>query len=139
MKNNSEVGIANVNIKVMALWIALMFVYAYADVFSFHRTGYLERVMAGFIGPFQVNQITLVFTGVLMLLPIGMILVPIFMKIKVARWLNIVVGVLYTIVGIGNLVGEKWIYYWLYGIIEILITIAIVIIATRKMKTGETK
>lgn len=40
-------------------------------------------------------------------------------------------GVLYTLVNIGNLVGEVWAYYWIYGILEIIVTIGIIIVAVK--------
>jgi len=38
---------------------------------------------------------------------------------------------MFTLVNIGNLVGEKWAYYLFYGIIEIIITITIIIISIK--------
>ena len=38
---------------------------------------------------------------------------------------------MYTLVNIGNLVSETWIYYWLYGILELAITIFIIIVAAK--------
>jgi len=34
---------------------------------------------------------------------------------------------LFALVSIGNLVGESWAYYWIYGVIEFLVTVLIVI------------
>ena len=43
------------------------------------------------------------------------------------KWINIIAGIVYTLVNVGNIVGEKWAYYLIYGIIEIIITILIII------------
>jgi hypothetical protein len=45
---------------------------------------------------------------------------------SVNRWTNISLGILYTLVNIGNLIGETWAYYILFGIVEILMTLLIV-------------
>jgi hypothetical protein len=44
----------------------------------------------------------------------------------VARWANIVLGLLYTAVNVGNLVGETWAFYILYGIVEMALTLLVV-------------
>lgn len=129
--SNAELENSKINIKfkLMGLWITLMLLYIYADLFSFYRPGYISEVIAGFIGPLSVNQITLAASSVLMLIPAFMIIVCLFIKANALRWINIVIGALYTLVGIGNLAGEVWVYYLMYGIAEIFITITIMILA----------
>ena len=119
----------NTKIKLMGLWITLMLLYIYCDIYSFHRTGYIEEMIANKIGPFEVSQGILAVFGALMIIPALMIPVCLFLKTKINKWLNIVIGVLYTLVNIGNLIGETWVYYWIYGLIEAVITIIIVITA----------
>ena len=115
----------------MGLWITLILLYIYCDIFSFHRTGYIDEMIAGMIGPFEVSQESLAVFGLLMIIPVLMIPTCLFLKVKINKWFNIVIGALYTLVNIGNLVGETWIYYWIYGLIEIAITIIIIITAVK--------
>jgi hypothetical protein len=129
----------NTRLKAIGLWVSLMLLYIYADIFSFYRTGYIGEVVAGFIGKLEVSQITLVSSGVLMVVPVLVIIVCLFAKAKAVRWVNMIAGTLYTIVGIGNLVGETWIYYWIYGIIEIFVTIFIMVIALNWSKKAESE
>ena len=128
----------NTNFKLMGLWITLMLLYIYCDIYSFHRTGYVNEMIAGKIGPFEVSQGILAAFGALMIIPALMIPVCLFLKTKINRWVNIVVGALYTLVNIGNLAGETWVYYWIYGLIETAITV-IVIITAIKWKKEETE
>jgi hypothetical protein len=89
-------------------------------------------MIAGFIGPFEVSQMTLVLFGILMAVPALMILVCLFIRrAAIAKWINVVAGVVYTIVNVGNLVGESWAYYWLYGVIEIAVTVGAVVLAVK--------
>lgn len=125
----------NVKVKLMGLWITLMFLYIYADIFSFYRPGYIDEVIAGFMGPLVVNQMTLISSSILMAIPALMVSACLFVKISIISWVNIVAGVLYTLVGIGNLIGEVWAYYLIYGIVEILITVSIVVTAFKWTKT----
>lgn len=127
----------NTKIKLLVLWITLMILYIYADIFSFYRPGYINEVIAGFMGPLKVSQMTLISSSILMAIPTLMIVVCLFSKEKMVRWLNIIAGSLYTVVGVGNLLGETWVYYLLYGTIEIIITIFIVVTALRWSKRKE--
>jgi len=127
----------NTQIKLMGLWITLMLLYIYCDIYSFHRTGYIEEMIANKIGPFEVSQGLLAVFGMLMIIPALMIPVCLFLKTKIIKWLNIIVGALYILVNIGNLIGETWLYYWIYGLIEAAVTIIIFITAV-KWKNEET-
>ena len=112
--------------KLSALWASLMFLYIYADIFSLYKPGQVEEMMAGRMGPFPVTQGSLLTAAVLMLIPALMVFLSLALKPRVDRWANIILGVLYTAVNIGNLVGETWAFYILYGIVEMAITLLIV-------------
>jgi len=62
-----------------------------------------------------------------MAIPALMIVANLFIKLNVIRWINIIAGILYTLVSIGNITNEKWAYNSIYGIIEIIITLLIII------------
>jgi hypothetical protein len=61
-----------------------------------------------------------------MLVPAVIVFVSLALKPRVARWLNIILGVFYTAVNIGNLLGESWAFYFLFGIVEMALTVLIV-------------
>ena len=46
----------NVRIKISALWTAMLFVFAYLDIFRLYRHDFRADVEAGEIGGFTVNQ-----------------------------------------------------------------------------------
>lgn len=87
----------NVKMKLSALWAALMFLYIYADHFSLFRTGQIEEMMAGRMGPFPVTQSSLLTASILMIIPAVMVFLSLALKSKVDRWVNIILGVLYTL------------------------------------------
>lgn len=116
----------NVKMKLSALWAALMLMYIYADWFSLFRTGQIEEMMSGRMGPFLATQGSLFAFSFLMIIPPVMIFLSLALKSKAGRWSNIIFGGLYTLVNIGNLIGETWAYYFLFGIVEILFTSMIV-------------
>jgi uncharacterized membrane protein len=79
------------------------------------------------MGPFQINQISLMIVGIVMVIPILMIVANSFIRLNAIKWINIIAGILYTFVSIGNINSEKWAYNLIYGIIEIIITLLIII------------
>ncbi len=115
-----------VKMKLSALWAALMFLYIYADIFSLFKPGQIEEMVSGRMGPFPVTQASLLPASILMLIPAVMVFLALALKPKVDRWANIILGVLYTAVNIGNLVGETWAFYLLFGIVEMALTLLIV-------------
>lgn len=115
-----------VKMKLAALWAALMFLYVYADIFSMYKPGQIEEMASGRMGPFPVTQGSLLTSSILMLIPAVMVFLALALKPKVDRWANIILGVLYTAVNVGNLVGETWAFYILFGIVEMALTLLIV-------------
>jgi hypothetical protein len=120
------IGKIPVQMRLSALWAALMFLYIYADIFSLHKPGQIEEVLAGRMGPFPVTQGSLLTAAILMLIPAVMVFLSLALKPVVARWANIILGLLYTAVNIGNLVGETWAFYIFFGIVELALTLLIV-------------
>jgi hypothetical protein len=116
----------NVKMKLSALWVALMLIYIYADILSLFKAGVIEKMMEGFMGPFPVTQGSLLSASILMMIPAVMVFLSLTLKPKVNRWANIILGVLYTFVNIGNLIGETWIYYISFVIVEIALTSLII-------------
>ena len=115
-----------VQVMLSALWAALMFLYIYADHFSLFKPGQIEEMVSGRMGPFPVTQGSLLSAAILMLIPALMVFLALALKPKVGRWVNIILGVLYTAVNIWNLVGETWAFYILFGIVEMALTLLIV-------------
>jgi hypothetical protein len=121
----------------IGLWTALLFLYIYCDIFTFFRPNQIHEITEGFIGPFPVNQISLLAAGLLLALPALMIVANLFIKLVAIKWINVIAGIVYTLVNIGNIIGEKWAYYIVYAVIEILITVLITVKSIKwPKKTG---
>jgi hypothetical protein len=120
----------------IGLWISLMLLYIYCDIFWFLRPNRINEIIDGFMGHFQINQISLMIVGMLMAIPALMIVANLFINLDVIRWINIIAGILYTFVSIGNIVGEKWAYHLIYGIIEILVTLLIIVKSIKWFRKG---
>ena len=116
----------NVKMKLSALWVALMLIYIYADILSNFKPGAIEKMMEGFMGPFPVTQGSLLSASILMMIPAVMVFLSLTLKPKVNRWANIILGVLYTFVNISLLIGETWVFYISFVVVEIALTLLIV-------------
>ncbi|MEJ2044159.1 MAG: DUF6326 family protein [Reinekea sp.] len=121
----------SVRVTLASLWISLMLLYLYADVFSFYRPGMIDSVTAGNMGPFAVSQQALLLASVLMLIPALMCAGSFLFPRALTRRLHLGFGALYTLVNIGNLAGETWLYYLLYGGVECLLTVTLIARAWR--------
>jgi hypothetical protein len=119
----------NVGMKLSALWVAMMLLYIYADILSLFRPGQVEKMLEGFMGPFPVTQGSLLTASILMIIPAVMVFLSLTLKSKINRWVNIVAGVLYMLVSISNLIGETWVYYLLFGAVEIVCALLITSLA----------
>jgi hypothetical protein len=126
----------DVKIKLAALWVAVMFLFIYVDHFALFIPGVLEEMMMGKMGPLAVTQGSLVSAMVLMTIPSLMIVLSLVLKAKANRWTNIVVGILYILVLIGNTVGESWVFYILGSIVEAVLLALIVWYAFKWPKQG---
>ena len=115
----------------MSAWVALMCLYLYCDFFSLYRPGQLGSISSGKMGPFDVSQGGLFLAGALMVIPSLMILVSTLVPARVNRMLNLVASAIYLLVNIGNLIGESWAYYYLFGLLEVGLVIFIFVTSLR--------
>jgi hypothetical protein len=118
-------------IKLAAAWAALIAFYIYADFLSLYRPGQIDEVRRGVLGPFDVSQATLVMASLIVMIPAAMIVLSLLIPARINRPLNLALAILYTLVNISNLVGESWVYYFLFGVAEIAITLFIFFTAWR--------
>ncbi|MBI5343999.1 MAG: hypothetical protein HZB83_01445, partial [Deltaproteobacteria bacterium] len=72
----------NVKLKISALWIAMLFVFAYVDIFAFYRPGIIEGIMEGKVAAFQVNQVFLFLTTLYITIPSIMVFLSLVLKPK---------------------------------------------------------
>ncbi|MHA2332568.1 MAG: DUF6326 family protein [Candidatus Hodarchaeales archaeon] len=120
----------NVKIKLSALWVTMMLLYLYADVFGFYIPGYIEKIIAG-EAPVG-SQLSLLGAAILMVIPSVMVFLSLTLKAKANRWTNIIVGIVYTVVNILvnfliELISlEPNAYYILIAIVEAVLTALIV-------------
>jgi hypothetical protein len=115
----------HVKLKISALWASVMFCYIYADYFGLYVPGALQRMLEGKMGPFgPTTQGILVGTSAMMAIPSMMIFLSAALKANMSRWLNIIFGVIYTVIILITM--WDWAFYIFWGIIEVVLTALIV-------------
>jgi hypothetical protein len=110
-----------------ALWIAMLFVFAYVDIFGLLRADVLKAALDGKMATtgFTINQTFLTLTLIYILPAVLMVVLSLLLKPRVNRTVNIVVSLLYIITIIGSAIGETWVYYLLGSFIEVILLAAI--------------
>jgi hypothetical protein len=110
-----------VRLKLSALWASVMFCYIYADYFGLYVPGMLQSMLKGKMGPLgAVTQGVLVGTSLMMAIPSVMIFLSVGLRPNLSRWLNIVFGIVYTIIILITMWG--WWFYIFFGVIEVTLT-----------------
>ena len=119
----------SVKVKLAGLWAAMMLLYVYADILSLFRPGQIAEIESGKIGSFDVSQSSLVIASLIVILPALIVVLSLTLPVSLNRPANLALGLLFTLVNVGNLIGESWVYYFLFGLLEIALTLTIVAIA----------
>ncbi|HEX9800814.1 MAG TPA: DUF6326 family protein [Thermoanaerobaculia bacterium] len=115
-----------VRIKLSALWASVMFCYIYGDYFWLYMPGKLAEMLAGKMPPFgPVTQGVLLTTTILMTIPSLMIFLSLVLRRAPNRWLNIVLGAVYSLFVLATMPGA-WAFYLFLGAVDIALTSAIV-------------
>src|SRR6476469_8345616 len=113
--------------KLSAIWTSVMFCYIYADYFELYVPGKLQGMLAGQMVPLgAVTQGVLMGTATMLALPSLMILLSIVLKATLNRWLNVVVGAVYTAIQIAVVAKSGWGFYIALGILEAALTALVV-------------
>jgi len=121
--------------KLAALWTSVMFCYIYADYFGLYIPGKLQGMLDGRMGPLgRTTQGVLFGTSVMMVIPSLMIFLSVALKPRPSRWLNIIIGVLYTLIIMVTM--WDWAFYVFFGVIEVVLTGLVVWYAWRWPRTA---
>ncbi len=121
----------DVKLVLSALWITMLFVFAYVDIFAFLRADVLRAALDGEVATtgFTVNQLFLTYTMVYVLPAALMVVLSLVLTPRVNRLANLVVSCIYAVTIIGGAVGETWAYYVVGSVVEVLLLVAIARIA----------
>lgn len=117
----------NIRIKLSALWTSVMFCYIYGDYFELYVP---EKVQGLLNGQNMLDTpIKLFIATFILTVPALMIFLSLMLSPKLTKWLNIGIGVFFTIftflVGISS-ISEWRLFYVFISILESIITLTII-------------
>lgn len=119
-----ELANVNVRIKISGLWTAMLFVFAYVDIFSLYRPDFRADIDAGRVGGFTVNQSFLLGTTTYIVIPSLMVFAALVLRPRVNRIANIALSTIYALTIVAGAFGE-WNYYILGSAIEVALLVSI--------------
>jgi hypothetical protein len=117
---------ATVRLKLSALWVSVMFLYVYVDIFAFYMPGTIDDILIGRVWEFDITQGWALGALALMAIPSLMVFLSLALPAVAARRANLVVGTVYLLVSVGNVVGETWAFIWLGSAVEVTLLLLVV-------------
>jgi hypothetical protein len=123
----------NVKILLSALWVAVMFIYVYADIKTLFQPEIPEQIISGIVAGMKINQSFLFAAALLMSIPAIMILLSLTLTPRINRRVNIIVSFLHIILIIATrfVPAKIWYYYIYYQSIEAIFHFLIIWYAWR--------
>lgn len=115
-----------VRLKISALWIATLFLFAYGDIFGFFRPGQIEEVNAGEISGIEITEIFLFGASVYIAIASVMVFLSLILRPQITRWTNIVLPILYVVSIVASVIGEDWVYFFFLSIVESVLLLLII-------------
>ena len=124
-------------VKLSLLWTCTILCYLYCDYFGLYVPGKISGIMAGKADPLgAITQSSLLAMGMMLLVPCLMVAASILLKPQYSRWMNLIVGAIYTILMAAIAVTVSWTFYRIYAGAEVLLTLAIASVAWRWPRSG---
>ncbi|WP_286968175.1 DUF6326 family protein [Flavobacterium sp. UBA4854] len=116
----------NTKIKLAALWTSVMFCYVYGDYFSLYVPKKVEDFISG--ETLLDSPMKLFLAAILMTIPALMIFGSVILKPKLNRWLNMIFGIVYTVIMLliaFTTIAPWWSFYVFMAFIESILTATI--------------
>ncbi len=117
----------NIRIKLASLWASATFCYLYGDYFELYTPDKVNSLITG--NNIMDSPIKLLIASIILAIPSVMVAVSIFLKPKINRILNILFGILFTLmmIFIGIMSTNEWyLFYVFLAFLESIITALIV-------------
>jgi hypothetical protein len=122
----------NARVKISALWVSMLFVFLYVDLFSLYRPDVRADLEAGELGGFTVGQGFLLGITGYVVIPSLMVFGSLVLPPRACRVANIGLASLYALTIIAGAVDERSQAYYVVGsVLEVALLVGIVYYAWR--------
>lgn len=120
----------NIKLKLAALWTSLTLCYLYGDYFELYTPDKIEGLISG--KNMLDNPWKLLTAAIFLAIPAVLVFLSLMLKPAVNRWLNIIFGLIFTlimvVIGLSSLV--QWYFFYVFlAFIEVVISFIIVYLA----------
>lgn len=122
---NLEDGKVGVRLKISALWVAVLLLFAYGDIFGFFAPGQIEEVMGGEISGIEISQTFLFAISVYIAIAILMVFLSLVLAPRIGRLANIVLAALYIVSIVASAIGDDA-YFVFMSVIEIALLLLLI-------------
>lgn len=114
----------DVRIKISALWVAMLFIFAYVDLFTLYRPDVRADLDDNRLFVFDISQTFLAFVTLYIIIPSLMVYLSLVMPRSINRAANLIAACIYAVTIIGSAIGE-WTYFVMGSIVEVLLLVAV--------------
>ena len=126
MNTNKQTAriIEDVQIKLSALWVALMFVWQQGDALRLYSGDAIGGVVD--TGNMMSPEMLWMISAIWMTIPVVMLLLSLTLKYPVNRWANIIVGIFFVVINLIGLSAYPWGYDKFLIIVGLVFNVLIV-------------
>jgi hypothetical protein len=114
-----------VRLKIAALWVAVLLLFAYGDIFGFFAPGQIEEVMGGQISGIEITQTFLLVVSVYIAIATVMVFLSLVLPPRINRWANIVLPALYIVSIVASAIGGSA-YFVFLSIVEVALLLLLI-------------
>ena len=115
-----------VRLKISALWIAMLFLFAYGTSSASSEPGSSRKSSPAKCRGIEITQVFLFGISVYIAIASVMVFLSLVLRPRVNRWANIVLPILYIVSIAISSVGETWAYYYFMSIAESALLVLII-------------
>jgi len=115
-----------VRLKISALWIAILFLFAYGDVFGFFQEGQIEEVIGGEVSGIEITETFLFAVSVYIAIASVMVFLSLVLRSRVNRWTNIMLPILYIVSIAVSAIAEPSAYFIFLSLTESVLLLLII-------------
>jgi Family of unknown function (DUF6326) len=126
-----EDGRVGVRFKISALWVAMLFLFAFGDIFGFFAPGQIEEVMRREISGIEITRVFLFGVSVYIAIASVMVYLSLVLRPGVSRWTNIVLAILYIVSIVISAIGDTLAYFLFLSAVESVLLLLVVWYAWR--------
>lgn len=115
-------------IKISVLWLFASIAFLAHQILVLMEPGTVAHLMAGEVEGQKIGPALILFFAILMLIPMLMAFLSLTLKDSVARWVNIIVGAIFSVIWLVGIVDAAQSAYWGGALMTLSAIVALLLI-----------